>query len=107
MTTTSTAPPTTRLARTIKTAREARDWRQKDLAGAAGLHYSAVSRLEGETRMPSPETLAGVATALGLDVAELDVLAGRLPSGVADLVELGHVEPAAVVAKLAELTSVL
>lgn len=103
--TTATAP--TRLARTLKAAREARGWKQQDLADAAGVHYSAVSRLEAHTRTPAPETLAGVGTALKLDLSELDVLAGRLPTDVAGLVEHGHLEPADVVAKLNELTSIV
>lgn len=56
---------------TIKALRKARGWRQEDLAEKTGLSVSIISAYEKGTRSFTYKTLAPIAKALGVDVADL------------------------------------
>jgi transcriptional regulator with XRE-family HTH domain len=60
-----------RLARRIRSLREARGLTQEDFAQASGISVSFASLLERGERSPSYETLVQVAAALGVPLAEL------------------------------------
>jgi Zn-dependent peptidase ImmA (M78 family)/transcriptional regulator with XRE-family HTH domain len=54
------------LGQALETARRAKGISQKDLATAVGVTQEAVSRYEGERRIPQPEVLERLADALGV-----------------------------------------
>ena len=55
----------------IRRAREAKGWSQAKLAGASDMGVSGISQIETGARNPSVATLAKIAEALGVDVADL------------------------------------
>jgi transcriptional regulator with XRE-family HTH domain len=55
----------------IRRAREAKGWSQAKLAAAADMAVSGVSQIETGARNPSAATLAKIANALGVEVADL------------------------------------
>jgi transcriptional regulator with XRE-family HTH domain len=66
----------------IKAERHRAGWTVRELADAAGLVASTVSRLEnGHIAEPRPNHLQRLAQALGIDVEELYVAAGHLTAG--------------------------
>jgi transcriptional regulator with XRE-family HTH domain len=66
----------------LKRERERAGWTVRQLAEAAGLVPSTVSRLEtGFIASPKPEHLQRLAQALGMDVEELYAAAGYLTPG--------------------------
>lgn len=58
------APP---FSQRLRSLRESRGWTQQQLAAAADLHQSTVSRLEDGTQRPSLLTAEALARALGPD----------------------------------------
>lgn len=88
-----------RLARAVATAREARKWRQEDLATAAGISLSSVQNIEGArsfTRVPP--SLRKIDKALGWELGScLDILRGGDPTLVSGSVDRransGDVQP--------------
>lgn len=50
----------------LRIARKMRGWTEEELARAAGIAQSTVARIERGDRMPSTDTLAKLAGALGL-----------------------------------------
>jgi transcriptional regulator with XRE-family HTH domain len=70
---------TGRLAEYIKALREARKLSIRGLASKAGLDSGALTRLEqGKVRAPQPDTLAALATALQVPLADLFAMANYL-----------------------------
>lgn len=69
---------------TIRAARLARGWTQKQLGEAAGVSVIAIKRLEADQHAPSTESARRLAHALGIPVNELlgedDILAGPWPA---------------------------
>ena len=59
------------MARNIRTVRSAKAWSQHDLAAEAGVRQALVSSLESASANPTLESMARIARALGLSVAEL------------------------------------
>jgi transcriptional regulator with XRE-family HTH domain len=59
------------VGREIRRLREEKGWSQAKLAGAAGMGVSGVSQIETGARNPSAVTLAKIAEALGVEVADL------------------------------------
>jgi transcriptional regulator with XRE-family HTH domain len=55
----------------IRRLREANGWSQAKLAGDAGMGISGISQIETGTRNPSAVTLSKIASALGVEVADL------------------------------------
>lgn len=76
---------------TIREARLARGWTQKQLGEVAGVSTIAIKRLESDQHAPSVETARRLAHALAVPVSELlgesDILAGPWPAS--QLAELG------------------
>lgn len=69
------------LAAQIKAEMAVKDWKQSDLAKAAGMQNSTLSRyLSGERDMPMP-IFAEIANALGLSMVELAQRAQRRLDG--------------------------
>jgi transcriptional regulator with XRE-family HTH domain len=60
-----------RLGAKIKRLRETKSWSQSDLTRAAGLTHGLVSRLEDGAGNPSLKTLAAIAKALNVTIADL------------------------------------
>jgi len=60
-----------RVAIQIKALRESRGWSQEALAEAAGLSRDAISRIERGDREPKLATLEDIASAVGLELAQL------------------------------------
>lgn len=63
----------------IRQLREARGWSQEHLAEVAGLSARTVQRIEAEGNA-SPESRMALATALGLDAADLGVAGPATPA---------------------------
>ena len=59
------------LAQNIKRLRETRAMSQEELAFTAGISIPFLSDIERGNKWPSPETVAKIATALGIEVFEL------------------------------------
>src|SRR5947209_6132768 len=60
------------LGRLVKDLRDKKGWTQEELAEKSGLSIRAIQRIEaGETKRPNSDTLQRLATALEIDVAEL------------------------------------
>lgn len=75
----------------IKTFREAKEWQQTDLARAAGMSPSYISRLERGKRDPSRTTVMKLARGLDLASDNTDVLlvaAGLIPNDLANMFAL-------------------
>lgn len=69
----SSAPPAAAIGELVRQLRGARGWTQERLARAAGITITCLSNLErGATKDPNIETIAGLATAFGLQPSELD-----------------------------------
>jgi transcriptional regulator with XRE-family HTH domain len=64
-----------RFALNMKVLRKERGWSQEDLSQHAGLHNTAISKLERCARSPQFQTVVTLATAF-------DVPAGRLFDGI-------------------------
>jgi transcriptional regulator with XRE-family HTH domain len=58
-------------AHPMQGARELRGWSAADLARHAGVSEAAVSRIEARKRRPNAATVAKLARALGLPLADL------------------------------------
>jgi transcriptional regulator with XRE-family HTH domain len=58
------------VGREIRRLREEKGWSQAKLAGGAGMGVSGVSQIETGARNPSAVTLAKIAEAIGVEVAE-------------------------------------
>jgi transcriptional regulator with XRE-family HTH domain len=62
-------------ARAIRIARAARGFSQSQVAARADLAPSYMSRIERGSRLPRPDKIASIASALGVPQALLDLLA--------------------------------
>jgi transcriptional regulator with XRE-family HTH domain len=60
-----------RLARTLRLLRAARDWTQEDLAHASGLHRTSISLIERMASGITLDTLERLANTFGITVPEL------------------------------------
>jgi transcriptional regulator with XRE-family HTH domain len=67
----------TPLADRVIVERARRDWSQEDLAREAGVSPTTVAKLETGRRATRARTLYKIATALGVDAAELYELARK------------------------------
>ncbi len=85
----------TTFGRRLRELRREKGISQRALADQVGIDVTYLSKLEND-RMdpPSAETTAALARALGADVDELSVLAGKIPTDIADLLsrDLGAVK---------------
>lgn len=63
----------------FKSLRAARGMSQKELAEAAGVHPSYISKIENGQERPGRDLLEGLARALGADPVHLVLAAGRVP----------------------------
>jgi len=73
-------PPTKvdqKLARALRDLREQRRITQEDLAHAADVTTTALSRIEGGKANPTWTTLARILAALGVSLAELEAALAR------------------------------
>lgn len=69
----------------LRDARHARRWTQRDLARAAGLAQSYISKLESEVPVrPSIEAAQGLARAFGVPLEEILAVIGAAPSAAPD-----------------------
>src|SRR5229473_1957236 len=59
------------VAAQVRALREGRGWTQEQLAEAAGLSRDAISRIERGDREPKLVTLEAIASAVGLELAQL------------------------------------
>ncbi|MBU4311915.1 MAG: helix-turn-helix domain-containing protein [Candidatus Omnitrophica bacterium] len=59
------------IGKRIKKLRMEKSLTQKDLAKAAGLHWTHVSKIESSKRIPTVKAIAGLAEALGIEAWEL------------------------------------
>jgi transcriptional regulator with XRE-family HTH domain len=64
------------LARILRTRREELGLTRRDVARNAGVDRAGLTRAESGQKTPAPETLAGLARALGLPLSELYQAAG-------------------------------
>jgi len=69
----------------IRELRRARGLTQESLGERAGLSYKFIGEVERGMANPTLDTLAGIATALDVDVPELVSVAPRRPAGVRNL----------------------
>ena len=79
--------PRSAFGRTVRAAREAKGWRQVDLAAALDLDRRAVNRAEMMDEPATyvwPELIDQLADALDLDRDHLYALAGKVPPDVTD-----------------------
>lgn len=60
-----------RFGQVVRATREDRGWSQEQLAGRADLNRSYLGEIERGTVMPSIETAAKIAAALGLSLSSL------------------------------------
>jgi transcriptional regulator with XRE-family HTH domain len=67
----SEAANRTRFGRNVRATREAKGWSQEDLAAAANMHFTAISRIERADREPLLTTVIAVAYALGVPPGDL------------------------------------
>jgi transcriptional regulator with XRE-family HTH domain len=71
----------------IRGHREARGMSLRDLAKAAGVSPTFMSKVETEDWKPKEEKLRKIAQVLGLDGADLVARAGRVPSDLSDIIK--------------------
>lgn len=62
---------TSALGRTLRSAREAREWSRETLAAKSGTSVAAIARTELYGALPRMSTLYGWANALEIDAADL------------------------------------
>lgn len=67
------------IAEMLKRLRLEKGWSQRRLADEAGVHHSLISKIERGKETPSPAVTGRLAGALGADVAQLELAAGRVP----------------------------
>lgn len=73
----------------IRERREATGMSLRDLAKAAGVSPTFMSKVETENWKPKEEKLRKIAQILGLDENDLVARAGRVPSELSDIIK-GH-----------------
>lgn len=71
------APRARALGAELRAKREAAGYGVRELAALLGMSHSAISRYETGTRVPRPEDVAAILTALGVDNAEREALINR------------------------------
>ena len=74
----------------MRSARETRKWSLADLARAAGLSQSEVSRIESGARLPTMRHVKGLSESFSSAPREAENEPGRYESWVAHLVDLGE-----------------
>jgi transcriptional regulator with XRE-family HTH domain len=72
-------PTSAQLGAAIRRLRSSRDLSIEDLAAEAGIHWTTVSRIENGRQNPGWEAVAGLANALGIEIADLAKLAAEQP----------------------------
>lgn len=73
-------PTSAQLGAAIRRLRSSRDLSIEDLAAEAGIHWTTVSRIENGRQNPGWEAVAGLATALGIEIGDLAKLAAEQPT---------------------------
>jgi transcriptional regulator with XRE-family HTH domain len=71
----------------IRDNREAQGMSLRDLAKAAGVSPTFMSKVETENWKPKEEKLRKIAQVLGLDGSDLVARAGRVPSDLAEIIK--------------------
>jgi transcriptional regulator with XRE-family HTH domain len=66
-----TTTPRDQIAKRIRLLRRQRGWSQERLADLSGLHRAYVGTLERAAKSPTVDTLAKIASALGITIREL------------------------------------
>ena len=69
----------------LRSNRKVRGISQQQLADAAGISHTYVSKIEGGLLVPSEEALKAFAECLGIDPDEMLSRAGRAPSDVVEI----------------------
>lgn len=64
-------PTSAQLGAAIRRWRGVRELSIEDLAAEAGLHWTSVSRIENGRQSPTWDSVANLATALDVDIADL------------------------------------
>ncbi len=76
-----------KLGARLRGVRESRGVGIKAVAPQVGLTYSYLSKIENGLATPSEETLEKLAAYYGLDADVLEVLAGRLPEDIVEILQ--------------------
>lgn len=63
----------------LRRLRQDRDFSQRELAAAAGLHHTYISKLENGQEKPSRGAVLKLAEVLEADASELQLAAGHMP----------------------------
>ena len=71
----------------VKRLRRDRRWPLHQLAQTSGLSYTHLSRIENDSTVPRPDTVARIATALDGDLKLMLELSGSLPRAIMDRIE--------------------
>jgi transcriptional regulator with XRE-family HTH domain len=74
-------PTSAQLGAAIRHLRGSRELSIEALAAEAGIHWTSVSRIEHGRQNPTWNAVAGLATALDVDMSELARLANEQPVG--------------------------
>ena len=81
----------TTFGRRLRELRRAKNLSQRDLATAAGVDFTYLSKLENDRMAPpSAETITSLARLLDADLDELSVLAGKLPADVTGILSKNY-----------------
>jgi transcriptional regulator with XRE-family HTH domain len=73
-------PTSAQLGAAIRRVRCSRELSIEDLASDAGLHWTSVSRIETGKQSPTWNSLADLAAALDIEIADLARVAAEQPS---------------------------
>jgi transcriptional regulator with XRE-family HTH domain len=76
-------PTSAQLGAAIRQVRKSRGLSIEDLAAEAGLHWTSVSRIENGRQSPTWDSIADLATALKIDIADLARVAAEQPASLA------------------------
>jgi len=73
-------PTSPQLGAAIRQVRRSRDLSIEDLAAAAGIHWTSVSRIENGRQNPTWDAVAELASALHIEIGDLARLAAEQPA---------------------------
>jgi transcriptional regulator with XRE-family HTH domain len=72
-------PTAAQFGAAVRLLRNSRKWSIEHLAGEAGVHWTTVSRIENGKQKPKWDTIASLAAALGVELADVTRLAAKQP----------------------------
>jgi transcriptional regulator with XRE-family HTH domain len=73
-------PTSAQLGAAIRHVRRSRELSIEDLAAAAGIHWTSVSRIENGRQNPTWDAVAELANALHVEIGDLARIAAELPA---------------------------